>query len=214
MEYKSRKINTLCTRRESNIDVICFTAASCLLSFAWKFDMMTKRFISSIFDATWSTAVKKARAYNPDMNISGVEELVWTPTFKHCQNLLEQLSIPTMSLADVDRHFKNYRGKGLESELKILFHGVNQCLRQTHDDGWIHHTVLRIEEYRKLRRYCDAANSFLRLRDSLKLTKGDFRNVERISKEVTIFCTYMKLVTFFFLCSYTGVVFNEGSNPG
>ena len=213
MEYKSCKINTLCTRRESSIDIVCFTTAHCLLSFAWKFDVMTKRFISSIFDATWSTAVKKVRANNPDMSISDVEKQVWTPTFEHCQNLLEQLSSQTMHLADVDRHFKDYRVK-LESELKVLFRGVNQCLHQNHDDDWIHHTVLRIEEYRKLRGYCDAANSFLKLRDSLKLTKGDFRNVERISKEVTIFCTYMKLVTIFYLCSYTGVIFNEGSNPG
>jgi hypothetical protein len=185
-DYKSRKINTLCSRRESYVDVVCFTIAAPLLSFAWKFYVMTTRTNSSIFYATWSNFMKQTRKNNPNMSIRDVEIQVWTPAFEHCQNLLDQLHSFSMTLADVDRHFKDFKEKGeLVRELKALSDGVAKCVEQTHDDDWILKKVQRIEEYRKLRGYCYAANSFLKLRDSLNLIKGDFQNVERISEEAS-----------------------------
>ena len=183
-DYTSYNINTLCTRRESYIDVICFARAATLQSFAWKFYVMTKQVNSSIFDATWKIVMHQAQTSNPSMNTSDIELHVWTPAFKYCLNLLEQLYNLTMTLADVDRCFKTFSEKQLVRELEALSAGVAKCLKQRNDDGWIRQCVHRIEEYRKLRGYCDAADSFLELRDSLNLTKGDFRDVERISKEV------------------------------
>ena len=149
--------------------------------------MMTTRTNSSIFYATWSTFMKQTRKNNPNMSIRDVEIQVWTPTFGHCQNLLDQLRSFSMTLADVDRHFKDFKEKGeLVRELKALSDGVAKCLEQRQDDDWMHTSVQRIEEYRKLRGYCNAANSFLKLRDSLNLIKGDFQTVERISEEVII----------------------------
>ena len=148
---------------------------------------MTTRTNSSIFYATWSTFMKQTRKNNPSMSIRDVELQVWTPAFKHCLNSLDQLHSFSMTLADVDRHFKDFKEKGeLVRELKALSDGVAKCLEQTHDDDWILNRVQRIEEYRKLRGYCYAANSFLKLRHSLNLIKGDFQNVERISEEVII----------------------------
>ena len=186
-DYKPSKINILCIRRESIIQVICFQTAKCLLSFAWKFHTMTNEYNSGIFDATWSTTMENAFRSNPNMSITDVEAQVWVPAFKHCQNLLDQLASQSMTLADIDRHFQHYSGDELVRELKCLFDGVNQCLSQKHEDKWIRHTVIRIEDYRKLRGYCEAANSFLKLKQSLKLTKGDFTAVERISREVSLF---------------------------
>lgn len=186
MDYNSHKINTLCTQTKSGIDVVCFTKASCLLSFAWKFHIMTKKFTSSLFDATWCTTMQTARKSN--VTISDIESHVWKPAFKQCQNLLDQLHSQSMTLADVEKHFKNYGERELQNELNVLCCGVSECDQNTnYGKGWIHQRVLRIEEYRKLRNYRDAANTFLKLRDSLKLTKGDFKHVERISEEVNIF---------------------------
>ena len=219
--YKPSKINTLCIRRESIIQVICFQTANCLLSFAWKFHIMTNVCNSGIFDATWPITMKNAFRGNPNMSIADVEAQVWVPAFKHCQNLLEQLASQSMTLADVDKHFQHYRGHELERELKCLFDGVNQCLSQEQrHDKWIRHTVIRIEDYRKLRGYCEAANSFLKLKQSLKLTKGDFTAVERISREVSLFQIPLSLLViqgcpvYTCTCIYIGVFFNERPNSG
>ena len=148
---------------------------------------MTKEFSSGLFDAIWSTSMKEARANFPKMSVSDIKAKVWTPAFDHCRQLLTELHDLSMTLANVDRHFKCYKKQELENELKVLFDGINKCLCQSLSDNWIRHVVLRIEDYRKLCGYRKAANSFLKLRDSLKLTKGDFKDVERISKEVIIF---------------------------
>ena len=179
-DYTSCKISTLCTRRKSWIDVICFAKAGTLQSFAWKFDVMTKQVNSSIFDTKWS-AIMKMQAR---MSISDIEVQVWTPTFNYCLNLLEQLHNLSMTLADVDRCFATFSEEQLVHELTILSAGVDMCLMQPHDDRWIRQSVHRVAEYRKLRDYRNAANSFLKLKDSLNLMKGDFRVVKRISKEV------------------------------
>ena len=184
-DYRPHKISTLCTRKESNIiiNVKIFIKASALQSFAWKFDVMTTKYNSSIFNNAWDAAMCRAQQNNPSMSITEVEAEVWMPAFTHCKQLLDQLHSQVMPLADVEQYFKDYE-RTLQRELEVLFHGVNQCLQKTYDGSWICHAVCRIKDYRNLHNYCYAADCFLRLRDSLKLTKGDFKDVERISKDV------------------------------
>lgn len=199
MDFRSCKINTLCVCRGSNIEVLRFTTASCLQSFAWMFDVMTKKVNSSIFNGMWCSFMQLACTSTPSMSIRDVEGLVWIPTFRDCCNMLQELHGRSMSLANVDKHFKKYRDQcKLESEIKALFYGVNQCLQKDKiDDSWIHSRVLHIQQYWKLHRYRDAANSFLSLRDSLGLTTGDFTDVERISKEV---CNFLCITYILGIC--------------
>ena len=120
------------------------------------------------------------------MTINDVGTSIWEPAFKKCQQLLEELHSGSMTLSNVDKHFHQYKGEQqrLEKELKSLFHVVNECCEIDGNSSWIHQAVTRIAEYWGL---CKAANTFLKLRDSLKLTKGDFVPVERIFNEVNSF---------------------------
>ena len=189
-DYTSREIKTLCTHK-GNIQVICFKAASCLLPFAWKFNIMTSGVNSGIFNTIWSTTMKHAYGSNPSMSISDVQEEVWAPAFQQCQDLLKQLQCLSMTLADVHRHLNNYQREGeLMVQLKCLYKGVSECLHHVPEDKWIELTVRRIEEYWKLRGYYKAANTFLKLRDSMELTEGDFTAVEGISREVRLLKIY------------------------
>ena len=184
--YRSLNINTLCVREESGaIRVMCFDKACPLLSFAKFYFVMTSRLISDLFRATWSATLNQARAKNPNLSIAHLHSEVWAPTFEQCQSLLEELYEQTITLGDVDRHFGKYRESGeLKTQLQLLFHGVNECMHRKEGEKWIQRSVDKIVNYCQLCGYRDAANSFLELRDLLKLTKGDFRDVERISKKV------------------------------
>ena len=194
-DYTSYNINTLCRRTQSEIEVVCFSEADSLLSFAWKFDVMTKQ-SSSLFNTTWHKVMHQARAENPNISIKEVEGQVWIPAFKHCQSLLDQLFDLSITLSDVDANFEHMYGTDLELELKALSCGVNMCLGKTseHSQGWIRPCVMRIEEYRKLYGYTVAAESFLKLKESLKLTKGDFKDVERISAQVCFRCFILHII--------------------
>ena len=187
-DYRFCKINALCRRTDPNIEVVCFVKAAPLLSFAWKFDVMTKQIISTIFDATWHSVMHQALTSNPNLSISDVDGQVWRPAFQHCDKLLVELHSQSMNLFDVDRYFSMMSGPELELELKALLSGVNMCVRQASRPNvdWICQRVKQIMVYRKLNAYCFAANLFLELRDVLNLTEGDFSDVERISAEVSI----------------------------
>lgn len=188
MDYMQFKIGTLCQYCDSSCHFVCFDKAAPLMSFAQRFYILSKEQSSGLFHIMWSHAMKEARAKFPKMHIKDVEEMVWTPAFEHCQQLLNTLCDLSMTLANVDKHFRYYEKSELENQLRLLCCGVNKCFGQVpkFSDNWIPRVVLRIEDYRKLSYYRDAANSFLKLRDSLNLTKGDFRDIEGISKEVMI----------------------------
>ena len=187
-DYHSFMINTLCRGTDPNIEVICFAKAAPLLSFAWKFDVMVKQKNSSVFHSMWRKAIEQAQANHTNMGIGDIEEQVWKPAFQHCDNLLDQVRSLSMTLSDVDKHFNTLSRPELELELQALLSGVSMCVGQTSRPNfdWICPRVVRIVEYRKLRDYCAAANLFLKLRDELNLTEGDFSDVERISAEVSI----------------------------
>ena len=189
-DYTSREIKTLCTHR-GNIQVTCFKTASCLVPFILEFNIMTSGVNSGIFNTIWSTTMKHAYGSNPSMSISDVQEEAWAPAFQQCKGLLEKLRCLSLTLADVDRHLNHYQKEGqLMVQLKCLYKGVSECLDQVYEDNWIELTVRRIEEYWKLRGYYKAANTFLKLRDSMELKEGDFTAMEGISREVSLFKIY------------------------
>ena len=167
------------------IRVVCFDKASPLVSFAKKFYVLTKKLNSSLFHAMWKTTVNQAQWENSILCISDLESVVWGPVFQLCQELLQKLSDLSLTLSDVDKHFKNYGERKLIPELKLLCHGINECMNhQQLSDHWIQHSVQKISKYRQLCSYRDAANSLLELRDLLNLSEGDFRDMERILNEV------------------------------
>ena len=186
-DYNAYKINTLCTRSGETTEVICFQSASSLQPFAKQFWIMTRRYNSAIFNSTWSETMSFVHHNNHTMTISDVGPKIWKPAFTQCQKLLDQLKDESLTLSSVDKHFHQYKGKlqTLKGELEHLFQGIT-CCGIDENPRWIHLAVTRIEEYWRLCEYCEAANSFLKLRDSLELTKGNFKDVENISKEVNI----------------------------
>ena len=183
--YRSQKINSLCIRNElRGVSVVCFNKAHPLLPFAKSFFVMTYRLNSDVFRSTWKAMLQLALTKNPSLDVNHLQSDVWQPAFQQCQSLLEELYEQTITLGDVDRHFGMYGESGLTTQLKLLFHGVNECTNRQLGDDLILRSVEKITNYRQLCSYRNAANSFLKLRDLLKLSRGNFRDVERISKEV------------------------------
>ena len=181
-DYTNCLISKLCVRREGRIEVVCFTVASPLLSFAWKFHEMHKERNSVLFLRMWQDNVKKALARCTNLNIGDIEKEVWMPTFQYCQALLNQLENMSIALCDVNHLLAS--DCELEYELKALSLGVSTCNGGDYcSNEWIPSVLSRIKDYNKLHNYCAAANIFIDLRNSLQL-QGDFKDVESIAAEV------------------------------
>ena len=183
--FNSIQINTLCKRAQSGeVQLLCFQSAGTLNSFAENFYVLTQTYVSDLFHQAWTSAMDTAVKAST-LTIADIHTNVWQPAFIHCQTMLVQLHDQSMKLVDVDKFFKHYRSKQLESQLMTLFTGVNACrdLKGETNGTFIKRAVHRMNEYWDRCKYRDAANMFLELRSVLDL-KGDFRNVESLSTEV------------------------------
>ena len=184
-DFSGTKINALCKRAENvEVQLLCFQSAGTLNHFAEDFFTMTQTCASDLFHQAWTTALDVALKTST-LKLADVHTSVWQPVFLHCQTMLEQLHNQSLKLVDVDKFFKRYRSQQLESQLMSLFKGVNACRKQRENTGtFIKMAVQRMNEYWNLCKYQEAANMFLDLRSILNL-KGDFRNVERLSIQVS-----------------------------
>lgn len=210
--YDSTSINEACTRAGNKIVMTCLQSTSSLQQFTHLFWTMTETFNSIIFQSIWFETMKNACHKNPSITISDVFPHVWEPTFANCQQLLEQLQDRSMSLSDVDKYFHQFKGEGLERELERLVRGIHTCCKQPKDTTWIHQAVKRIEKYWKLCGQREAAYSLLELRNTLKLTEGDFSVVERISSEVNNIVFILKfynLLQLFYVIQVSTVLKNH-----
>lgn len=198
---EASKINTLLTRDESGIKVVCFQRAHVLTSFAWMFCVFHELHCS-LFHDIWTLKMREARSQNPSLSVNDLEQKVWNPTFNQCQVMLKELQNLSMTLSHVDSYFQNYNENELSLQFELLDQCISYCVHQKPIITWVQETVDKITDYRRLCDYSDAANSFLELKKSLKLSGGDFKDVERISGQVI--CLPFHYGQFIFiLCLYS-----------
>ncbi len=147
--------------------------------------------VSEIFQVFWRKTRDSAISSKPSITLEDIPQ-VWAGAFEECQKLLETVRFRTIKLADVDKQFKPYHQSNLETSLLKLHQGVCQCTdvspaNEKNEARLIRSAVGRMYSYWDLCNYRDTANVFLKIRDALNLTKGDFRDVEKLSKEVLTF---------------------------
>lgn len=184
-DYRQEKINTLCVREGQTVRVLCFQSAGSLSSVADKFYLMNQKYASDLFIMGWRAAMNAAvkNSAGTSLTLEDIKPKMWDPAFRNCQSLLQELQDHSMNLARIDGCFKRYESN-LEVQLINLFAGVNACLGNQNDGGWIEGVVHHIKEYWQFCNYQKAATTFLSLKKALNLQKGDFSDVEKLATEV------------------------------
>ena len=195
-------INKICLRDEKeNIQLICFQSAGSLLKFANEFMVISGgKHGSEIFLDIWRGALHQAVTNNPQLSLGDVCVLVWQPSILQCRNLMESLMDLSMKLSDVDTILKPYDNR-LETQLQLLFNRMTEITQKSGNLSLIERAARRIKEYWNLRQYQEGADTFLKVKNSLGLTKGDFRLVERLSQQVATMTTKFILFDLVYACS-------------
>lgn len=180
-DYGEVNVNKLCRRAENKqVEVVCFQLAGTLCEFVADFQVLHS--CSELFATAWRNAMSVARSH-PGLKLDDIYPMVWQPCLEHCIKLLTSLADLSIRLIDIDREFKYYQ-QNLDTYLQALFKGVTQCTGEHIDWGKIKTAIKRTKQYWELCRYREGANTFLEIRDSLGLRNGDFKLVEKLSKEV------------------------------
>ena len=175
-------INTMCVRNEkdSSIQLICFHCAGSLLEFAKDFQIFSG---SEIFLSIWKRTLQQAITDNPQLSLNNVYDSVWQPSLKQCRKLLESLIDLSMKLSDIDTDLQPYCNR-LDTQLELLYNKMAETTQKSRDLSQIKQAARRVRDYWNLCQYQKGADTFLKLKNSLGLTKGDFQLVEKLSQKV------------------------------
>ena len=184
-DFCKEAINTVCVRDENDdILLTCFLSAGSLLKFAGEFNVVTgQKYSSELFIKIWRNLLHQACVDKPDLSVDDIFQLVWQPCLQQCRQLLDSLINMNMKLSDVDGILEPHKTR-LETQLQSLFKGISEISSINADPSLIEKAAGRVRDYWNLRRYQKGADIFLHLKTSLGLTKGDFRQVERLSQQV------------------------------
>ena len=143
-----------------------------------KFNLLAQ---NDLFCQLWQENVAE---FGASISIAVVSRQIWPRAFSHAQQLMEALQGRTMKLADVDHYLAKYEAPAeLTTVLMNLNNHLNTCTGSSHDGKWIGSVVGTIMQYWSLKEHKKAAETFLRLKEKLKLT-GSFKQVEALASEV------------------------------
>ena len=204
--YQEDSISHLCqTATDGKCVVTCFSFADPLKPYLCPFNIMSSIYPSDLFNKFWQdkltelgqtkglvsfhdiTELTELGQTKGLVSFHDITELVWKPVFVQCQLLLSDLKSWKLKLHEVDQLFKERyyeKQKALLRDITNLSQAVNKCQGIVEQDsGWIKDATNRISQYWNLCNYHEAAQAFIKIRDTLGLT-GNFSLVERVAKQV------------------------------
>jgi uncharacterized coiled-coil protein SlyX len=175
-------INTMCVRNEEDngIQLICFQCAGSLLEFAKDFQIIGD---SEMFLGIWRRTLLQAITDNTQLSLNDVYDSVWQPSLEQCRKLLKSLIDLSMKLSDIDTELQPYHSR-LDTQLELLYNKMADSTQKSKDLSQIKQAARRVRDYWNLCQYQKGADTFLKLKNSLGLTKGDFQLVEKLSQKV------------------------------
>ena len=183
--FEEETINKLCVTSSSDssrCNVVCFSNARPLDPCLDDFYIISLDYSSDIFNRIWQETLSPCLV----ITSPSVDLALWRPALQSCISLLTKLKAGDMTLLDIDHQFKTvyFKKRGqLEQDLINLQCGVNAINHSSSDSNWIRKVVVNIGQYWDLCSYREAAEAFLKIRDTLELT-GDFAIVERVASKV------------------------------
>ncbi len=186
-DFRKFQIKTLCTSNDGKVEILRFHSAAPLMSFAANFHVMVQVFDSDLFLVYWRVTMDTVISSKPTITLDDIPQ-VWAGAVQECQKLLTAVKAQTIKLVVVDKQFKPYCRKNLESQLINLHRGVCHYTgvspaNENKEVILMRSAARRILLYWDICSYRDTANVFLKIRDALNLT-GDFGDVEKLTKEV------------------------------
>ena len=157
------------------------------------FSIMSDENKPSIFMELWEKSKQKylleceQEKSTPSLTLPQVTTRIWKPVYNECKQILQELSSLTMPLKKLKEYPFPEEKEELEQHLRNLCQVVDSCMsiegKEPTGEEWVRGTVNRMLKYRTLCKYANAAETLLKLKETLNLS-GDFSLVETLSQQV------------------------------
>ena len=190
------KIHEIEGDKPTKIEFFCFNLSEDVEDMLDEFHVLMEVVKPDLICKLWKTAVDNqfkaltAGEKSPDLTFKEVHSYIWRPIYHECEDTIEQLSKLHLPLHKVKDYYFPYNTKAkLQKELNKLCDAINNCRKSKGqavlNNLWIQDAASRIFTYKQLCQCRGAAETFLKLRNTLGLT-GDFAVVEALSKAVSL----------------------------
>ena len=177
VEVDTESICSLCYTKDGDIMFNHFKTAIPLSEMLPKFALL---FPNNLFCQLWREEI----AAQKSISVAVVSEQIWPNAYSRIQELMDSLHKRTIKLSTVDCYLAGFKSEAdLDRIMRELRTALNGCLECGDDDKWIPAVVENIAQYRTLKQYEKAAETFLSLKDKMNLT-GDFKEVETLACKV------------------------------
>ena len=190
------KIHEIESEKPTKIEFFCFNLGEDVEEMLDEFHVLMEVVKPDLICKLWETAIENqfkalhAGKKSQGLTFREIHRNIWRPIYQECEDTIEQLSNLHLPLHKVKDYYFPYKTEAkLQEELTNLSDAINTCRRSkgqvVSKNLWIQDAASRIFTYKQLCQCRGAAETFLKLRDTLDLT-GDFAVVEALSKAVSL----------------------------
>ena len=185
-EHSNKPLKSLCVSEASGIRFICFQLAQPLEPMLKNYNIMFSTHQSDLFMKLWKSKLREISKSTAGLKFADFVTTIWDPVYKDCCQLVDSVKMKSIKLSDVDRYFGVYESyRGVRESLLSLYKACEACEgRSTNTGQWVRGAVDHMQQYWSLCEQAEAANTVLKLKDSLKLT-GNFKTIEDVASRVT-----------------------------
>ena len=177
LEVDTESMCSLCYTKDGDIIFNRFKSATPLREMLPRFALFST---NDLFCQLWREEI----AAQKSISFAVVSEQIWPIAYSRIQELMDSLHKRTIKLSTVDGYLAGFKSEAdLDRILRELYTALNGSLECEGDDKWIPAVVENIAQYRTLKRYEKAAETFLSLKDKMNLT-GDFKEVKTLARKV------------------------------
>lgn len=184
-DHSNCPINTLCCAEESlqDIQYMQFKAALPIKEILLAFYNLSIQYPSELFQRIWKSNLKAVANEKQVLTFENVVAKIWKPVFSECCQLIDHVKGFTLTLADVNQHFRRLDDR--QNHLELLFKATEACHgRRVMSTAWIRKALDRMQLYWNLCEQADAAKIVMELKDSLKL-EGNFDVIKSVAGTFT-----------------------------
>ena len=147
-DHGKNEIRRVCQKMNGGLRFCLFQGARKLQPMLKPFYIMSHEHNSYTFLIIWEEQMNQAKAKKPTLTIAEIPELVWKPTFTHCQEFLEHLQNRQVKLSDVDKYFEHQKNAAnLQRDLQSFSAAIAECQRQKVSTSWIPGLVDVLQQY-------------------------------------------------------------------
>jgi len=152
-----------------------------VMKMLWSFAVLMKDNKSIVCSSIWKRHIDKQMNKKVSLNYVSI---VWVSCIEEIKDVINKLKDKSITLSEIDHHFKKVPSNDLDCQLNLLIQGCNRYFEEDCFNCLVSDFVIEIDNYQTFQNMQSAANCMMVSKDVLQLTER-FDQLEAFTKKVS-----------------------------